>query len=194
MTIFFLFIDVFIGKVHTAAESDLTINYEHFSVVTIIESTADDGHGVETHAFHTFFLESLDISGGVSRDTSNVIIHEVDFNTFLYFLFHYLYHGIPHNTVFNDKIFGKNEFFSLFKFFKHDFVHFFTECEISCTFISDERESGFFLCTFENGSESGVIGSYFIKNFFIIYISIDFYLTGGTFKFFSDRLCTFLVS
>ena len=109
MTMLFIAVDIFIGKVDAAGKADVTVDDTDLAVVTGVKMAGQDwNEGVKNLALDTLFPQGLFISGRQGQDAAHIVIDDTDIHALLRLFLQHIQNGVPHGAFLNDEIFHED--------------------------------------------------------------------------------------
>lgn len=103
-------VDVFVGEINTAGVADFAVDDDDFAVVAVIVKAVDAG--IELVGWGTMDAKRFEIvivAGGESKNATDVVIHDIDFDALLYFGLENGEDLVPHLARADDEEFKHDE-------------------------------------------------------------------------------------
>src|SRR5699024_10124164 len=112
-------VDILVGQVDAARESDLAVDNHHFAVVAAVERALQKQKRVERRAADALLLQLPGVAAVVGRNAAKVVVQNADVDARSGLAAQNLDERIPQNAAVDDKIFNKDEALRLFQRLQH---------------------------------------------------------------------------
>ncbi|CDA61595.1 unknown [Clostridium sp. CAG:169] len=109
VSMLFIAVDIFIGKVDAAGKADVTVDDTDLAVVTGVKMAGQDwDEGVKNLALDPLFPQGLFISGRQGQDAAHIVIDDTDIHALLRLFLQHIQNGVPHGAFLNDEVFHED--------------------------------------------------------------------------------------
>ena len=125
-------VDVFVGQIHAAGEGDLPVDDQDLAVVAIVVMGGDEGvDRREGAAFDAEHAQPLGIVPRQREEFAAAIVHHAHGHTLRGLAGEDLQHAAPHETLVDDEILQKDEFFGLLELLQQHGEHVVAQREVT---------------------------------------------------------------